>query len=158
MAAARKSIYITTPYFLPDSSMRKELVRAKKRGVTVKVIVPGKHGDHALTRSSGRSAYGDLLKADAEIYEYESSMIHAKVTIIDGIWSLVGSTNLDNRSFGINDEINLAVLNPQVAMRLTQDFEEDASHSRRVTLTDWEKRSPFERLFEWGGWVVERQQ
>jgi cardiolipin synthase A/B len=158
IAAARKSIYITTPYFLPDRSMRDELVRAKNRGVTVKVIVPGKHGDHAMTRSSGRSTYGDLLKAGADIYEYESSMIHAKITIIDGIWSVVGSTNLDNRSFGINDEINLAVLNSQVAMRLTQDFEDDVSHSRRVLLADWEKRSSFERVLEWVGWIVERQQ
>src|SRR5438094_1969261 len=140
IAAARKSIYITTPYFLPDRSMRAELVRAKKRGVTVKVIVPGKHGDHAMTRSSGRNTYGDLLKAGADIYEYESSMIHAKITIIDGVWSVVGSTNLDNRSFGINDEINLAVFNSQVAMRLTQDFEDDACHPRRVLLADWEKR------------------
>jgi cardiolipin synthase len=158
IASARKSIYITTPYFYPDQSMRDELVRAKKRGVTVKLIVPGKHDDHALTRSSGRSAYGDLLKNEAEIYEYESSMIHAKVTIVDGIWSVVGSTNLDSRSFGINDEINLAVLNPQVAERLTQDFDEDSSHSTRVTLADWEKRSLFERGLEWIGWVFERQQ
>jgi cardiolipin synthase len=158
IAAARKSIYITTPYFSPDDSMRNELVRAKKRGVTVKLIVPGKHNDHALTRSSGRSAYGDLLKVDSDIYEYESSMIHAKVTIIDGIWSVVGSTNLDSRSFGINDEVNLAVLNPQVAERLSQDFEEDASHSRKVTLAEWEKRSLFERLLEGISWVFERQQ
>jgi cardiolipin synthase A/B len=158
IAAARKSIYITTPYFLPDRSMREELVRAKKRGVTVRIIVPGKHDDHALTRSSGRSAYGDLLKAGAEIYEYESSMIHAKITIIDGVWSVVGSTNLDNRSFGINDEINLAMLNSQVATKLTQDFADDASHSKRVVLADWEKRSAFERVLEWVGWIVERQQ
>ena len=85
-------------------------------------------------------------------------MIHAKITIIDGVWSVVGSTNLDNRSFGINDEINLAVFNSQVAMRLTQDFEDDACHSRRVLLADWEKRSPFERVLEWVGWVLERQQ
>jgi cardiolipin synthase len=158
IASARKSIYITTPYFSPDHSMREELVRAKNRGVTVKLIVPGKHDDHALTRSSGRSAYGDLLKCEAEIYEYETSMIHAKVTVVDGIWSLVGLTNLDSRSFGINDEINLAVLNSQVAERLIQDFDEDASHSKRVTLADWEKRSLFERVLEWIGWVFERQQ
>jgi cardiolipin synthase len=158
IAAAQKSIYITTPYFLPDRSMQKELVRASKRGVAIHVIVPGKHSDHTLTRSSGRSAYGDLLKAGANIYEYESSMIHAKVTIVDGMWSVVGSTNLDNRSFGINDEINLAVLNSQVAQRLIRDFEEDVSHSRRVTLDEWEKRSVFERMLEWVGWVFERQQ
>jgi cardiolipin synthase len=158
IAAARKSIFITTPYFLPDHSMRQELVRAKRRGVAVKVIVPGKHGDHTLTRSSGRSAYGDLLNAGAEIYEYESAMIHAKITIIDGVWSVVGSTNLDNRSFGINDEVNLAVFDSGVAARLIQDFEDDAAHSKRVTLDDWQKRSMFERVLEWIGWVVERQQ
>ncbi len=158
IAAARKSIYITTPYFLPDRSMRSELVRAKERGVAVKVIVPGQHGDHALTRSSGRSAYGDLLKAGADIYEYEPSMIHAKITIVDGVWSVLGSTNLDNRSFGINDEINLAVLNPDVAMWLTRDFENDSSHSKRVTLEQWEKRGLFERLREGVGWVFEHQQ
>ncbi len=158
IAGAQKSIYITTPYFLPDRSMRNELVRAKQRGVAIHVVVPGKHGDHALTRSSGRSAYGDLLKAGADIYEYESSMIHAKITIIDGVWSVVGSTNLDNRSFGINDEINLAVRNSQVATTLTRDFEEDASHSKRVTLDEWHKRSVFERMLEWVGWIFERQQ
>jgi cardiolipin synthase len=158
IAAARKSIYITTPYFLPDRSMRDELMRAKKRGVELNIIVPGKHDDHALTRSSGRSAYGDLLKAGANIYEYESSMIHAKVTVIDGIWSVVGSTNLDNRSFGINDEINLAVFDSQVAARLTHDFQEDTSHSQRVTLQQWKKRSVFERVLEWVGWILERQQ
>ncbi|HZQ24237.1 MAG TPA: phospholipase D-like domain-containing protein [Terriglobales bacterium] len=158
IAAARKSIYITTPYFLPDRSMREELVRAKKRGVAIKIIVPGKHDDHALTRSSGRSAYGDLLKAGADIYEYEPSMIHAKITVVDGIWSVVGSTNLDNRSFGINDEINLAVMDAQVAAKLTQDFEDDASRSRTVTLQQWQKRSLWERGLELVGWVLERQQ
>jgi cardiolipin synthase len=158
IAAAQKSIYVTTPYFLPDQGMSDELVRARKRGVSVKIVVPGKHDDHALTRSSGRSAYGDLLKAGAEIYEYEPSMIHAKVTIVDGKWGVVGSTNLDNRSFGINDEINLAVLDPQVAQQLTQDFEQDASRSERVTLEQWERRSLYERILESIGWIIERQE
>ena len=138
--------------------MRNELVRARERGVSVVVIVPGKHNDHALTRSSGRSAYGDLLKAGAEIYEYEASMIHAKITVVDGLWSVVGSTNLDNRSFGINDEINVAIVNTDVAARLSQSFEEDRSHSKRVTLQDWENRSVSDRLLEGVGWIVERQQ
>ena len=158
IAAARKSIYMTTPYFLPDSSMRKELVRARQRGVTVKIVVPGKHGDHALTRSSGRSAYGDLLNAGAEIYEYEPSMIHAKIIIVDDVWSVVGSTNLDNRSFDINDEINLAILNPDVAVRLTKDFDDDIAKSRHVNLEEWKKRGIFERILEGLGWIIERQQ
>lgn len=158
IAGARKSIYITTPYFLPDRSMTDELVQAAQRGVSVNVIVPGKHDDHALTRSSGRSAYGRLLKAGANVYEYEPSMIHAKIAIFDGAWSVVGSTNLDNRSFGINDEVNVAVLDGQIADRLTRDFEEDTRQSRKVSLEDWKKRPLSERLLEMVGWVFEREQ
>lgn len=158
IAAARKSIYITTPYFLPDSSMRGELVRAKRRGVDLKIITPGRHDDHMLTRSSGRSAYGELLKAGGDIYEYEPSMIHAKIMIVDGVWSVVGSTNLDHRSFGINDEINVAIMNAEVATRLTRDFEDDVAHSRQIHLEQWQRRGPFERTLELIGWVFERQQ
>jgi cardiolipin synthase A/B len=158
LAASRKSIYITTPYFLPDRGMRDELVRAEERGVAVQVVVPGKRSDHALTRSSGRRAYGDLLRAGADIYEYEPSMIHAKIAIIDGTWSVVGSANIDNRSFGINDEVNLAALDSQVAATLTRNFQEDISHSRRVSLEEWQQRSVFERILGWVGWLVERQQ
>jgi cardiolipin synthase len=158
IAGARKSILITTPYFLPDKSMREELVRARRRGITVKVVVPGHHADHTMTRSSGRSVYGDLLKSGAEIYEYESSMIHAKITVVDGVWSVVGSTNLDNRSFGINDEINVAVLDPGVAATLTRDFENDASHGKQISLQEWNNRGLFERLLEYVGWIFEHQQ
>ena len=158
IGAAKKSIDITTPYFLPDRSIRDELVRAVKRGVSVRIIVPGKHSDHAVTRSSGRSAYGDLLRAGASIYEYDASMIHAKIMIVDRTWSVVGSTNMDSRSFGINDEVNVAVLDPQIASKLAEDFTDDLQHAAHVTLEDWEKRSILERAFEWVGWVIERQQ
>jgi cardiolipin synthase len=158
IAGARKSIYITTPYFLPDRSMMDELAHAQQRGVRVNVIVPGKHDDHALTRSSGRSSYGRLLKAGANVYEYEPSMIHAKIAIFDGAWSVVGSTNLDNRSFGINDEVNVAVLDPQIASRLTGDFEQDTGESKKVTLEEWQRRPLSERLMEMVGWIFEREQ
>lgn len=158
IAGARKSIYITTPYFLPDRSMMDELAHAQQRGVRVNVIVPGKHDDHALTRSSGRSSYGRLLKAGANVYEYEPSMIHAKIAIFDGAWSVVGSTNLDNRSFGINDEVNVAVLDPQIASRLTGDFEQDTGQSKKVTLEEWQRRPLSERLMEMVGWIFEREQ
>ena len=158
IAGARKSIYITTPYFLPDRSMTDDLVHAIQRGVRVSVIVPGKHDDHALTRSSGRSAYGKLLKAGATVYEYEPSMIHAKIAVFDDVWSVVGSTNLDNRSFGINDEVNVAVLDPEIASRLTRDFGQDAGESKKVTLEEWKKRPLSERLMEMVGWIFEREQ
>ncbi|HEX8184452.1 MAG TPA: phospholipase D-like domain-containing protein [Blastocatellia bacterium] len=159
VASARKSIYITTPYFLPDKSAREEVVRAiKERGVEVKIVTPGKHSDHLLTRTSSRRLYGDLLKAGAQIYEYKPAMIHAKVMIVDGIWSVVGSTNFDNRSFGLNDEVNLAGFDQGLAMRLQEDFARDMAESHAVTYDEWRRRSIFERAHEWLGWVLERQQ
>jgi cardiolipin synthase len=158
IAAARKSIYITTPYFVPDRSMRQEMLRAMHRGVSVKIIVPGKHTDHYLTRSTGRRVFGELLEAGANIYEYQASMIHAKIMIADDAWVVFGSTNLDNRSFGINDEVNVAALNTDLAGTLTQQFNSDISHSDEIELQNWRNRSLFERLLEWVGDIVARQQ
>lgn len=159
LASAQKSIHITTPYFLPDRSVRQELVRAiVERGVEVKIIVPGKHSDHLLTRRSSRRLFGDLLRAGAEIYEYEPAMIHAKTMIIDELWCVVGSTNFDNRSFGLNDEVNLAGRDRVFAARLAEDFARDMEASRAVSYEEWRHRSIFERMHEWVGWVLERQQ
>lgn len=159
LASAQKSISITTPYFLPDKSARDEMLRAiKERGVAVTIITPGKHSDHLLTRTSSRRLYGELLKAGAQIYEYEPTMIHAKVMIIDGLWSVVGSTNFDNRSFGLNDEVNLAAFDNKLARRLEADVARDIADSRQITYEEWGRRSLFERAHEWLGWVLERQQ
>jgi cardiolipin synthase A/B len=159
LASACKSIYITSPYFLPDRSARNEMIRAmKERAVEVKILTPGKHSDHLLTRTSSRRLYGELLRAGAKIYEYEPAMIHAKVMIIDGIWSVVGSTNFDNRSFGLNDEVNLAGFDTQLAHRLEEDFARDIAESKPISYDEWRRRSIFERAHEWLGWVLERQQ
>ncbi len=158
LASARRSISITTPYFLPDKSLMRELCQAVERGVKVQILVPGTRSDHMLTRSTSRGGYGELLKAGAEVYEYQPSMIHAKVLIVDELWAVVGSTNFDNRSFGINDEVNLAVRDPAVALRLAADNTDDLLQSHRVTLDDWRHRPVTERATELLGWVIERQQ
>ena len=159
LASAQKTIHITTPYFLPDASLSGELVRAiQERGVEVKIVVPGKHSDHMLTRSSSRHAYGKLLQAGARIFEYEPAMIHAKILLVDGIWSVVGSTNFDNRSFGLNDEVNLAVSDEFFARRLEQDFIRDLADSREISYEQWRRRPVLERAPELLGWVLERQQ
>jgi cardiolipin synthase len=158
IASAAHSIHITTPYFLPDRGARKALVDALRRGVDVKVIVPGKHSDHLLTRRSSRRIYGELLKHGAQIYEYRPSMLHAKTLVVDGLWSVVGSTNIDSRSFGLNDEMNIAALDEGLAGRLEHDFQADLADSRRVTYKKWSRRPIFERLHEWLGWILERQQ
>jgi len=159
LASARKSIYINTPYFLPDRSARDEMVRAiRERGVKITIITPGRHADHLLTRTSSKRLYGDLLKAGAQIFEYQPSMMHAKVMIVDDVWSVVGSTNFDNRSFGLNDEINVAAFDEQLAARLHRDFAMDLAESRAISYDEWKRRSLFERAHEWLGWVLERQQ
>jgi cardiolipin synthase len=158
IASAKKTIRINTPYFLPDNSLSNELVRAVERGVEVRVVVPGRKSDLWLTRSSSRRGYGKLLKAGARIWEYEPAMIHAKVMLIDGLWGVVGSTNCDYRSFGLNDEVNLAARDPEFAERLEQDFVADVAHSREITYDEWRKRNIFERAPELFGWVLERQQ
>jgi cardiolipin synthase len=159
IASACHSIHITTPYFLPDRSARQELIRAMKdRGVELTIIVPGTHSDHLLTRRSSRRLYGDLLKHGAQIYEYEPSMIHTKSLVVDSVWSVVGSTNFDSRSFGINDEVNLAALDDILARRLGEDFRSDLAKSRCITYEAWKQRPVTERANELLGWILERQQ
>ena len=158
VVSARRSIDVTTPYFLPDAGLSDELCRAVGRGVRVRILVPGQKSDHFLTRSTSRAGYGKLLKAGAEIYEYSPAMIHAKVMVVDSAWSVVGSTNFDNRSFGLNDEVNLAVSDPQLAARLESDMAEDLKQSSRVSLEEWTHRPVVQRAPELLGWLFERQQ
>jgi cardiolipin synthase len=159
LASAQKSILITTPYFLPDRSARAEMVRAiRERGVEIQIVVPGAKSDHAITRNSSRRLYGDLLDAGAKIYEYAPTMMHAKTLVVDGMWSIVGSTNFDNRSFGLNDEVNLAACDASLAVRITEDFERDRAESAPVSYEEWRRRSIFERVHELFGMLLERQQ
>lgn len=159
LASAKRSISITTPYFLPDKSLTRELCRAiEERGVKVRILVPGRKSDHLVTRSASRGGYGPLLKSGAEVYEYQPAMIHAKVMCIDGLWAVVGSTNFDNRSFGINDEVNLAVCDAAFSEHLEQDMSADLQESCRVSLDEWQGRSLIERAPELLGWIFERQQ
>ncbi len=159
LASAKQSISITTPYFLPDKSLSRELCRAiEERQVKIRILVPGHKSDHLLTRSTSRAAYGPLLKSGAEVYEYQPAMIHAKVLVVDNLWTVVGSTNFDNRSFGLNDEVNLAVRDASLAQRMESDFAHDLLESRRVTLDEWRHRPLFERAPELLGWIFERQQ
>src|ERR1051326_6402086 len=122
IATARRWIHITTPYFLPDRAARRTLIEALARGGEIKILVPGKQTDHPLTRRAGRRLYVSLLRDGAQIFEYQPSMLHTKSVVIDGLWSIVGSTNFDSRSFGINDEVNLAAFDEELAARLKKDF------------------------------------
>ena len=158
IASAKRNLAITTPYFVPDKTLKRELCRAIERGVKVQILVPGNKNNHFLVRTTSRGDYGELLKAGAELYEYQPSMIHAKILIVDELWAVVGSTNFDNRSFGINDEVNLAVRDIALAQRLGADFTADLEDSQRITFEDWRNRPLTERATELLGWVFERQQ
>jgi|HubBroStandDraft_1064217.scaffolds.fasta_scaffold01227_7 cardiolipin synthase A/B len=146
VASARQTIRIQTPYFVPDRSARRELVRAAQRGVSIEIIVPGSWNNHKATRLASRARYGDLLKAGIVIREYGISMIHAKILIVDEHVCVVGSTNWDNRSTSLNDEINLVVSSDALAARLGEDFAKDSSESRPVTYEEWRRRSALERM------------
>jgi len=149
LASAHQTIDITTPYFLPDKAARRAMIRAvRDRGVRVRVLTAGRRIDHPYVRHLSYSMEGSLLKNGVEIYEYEASMIHTKVMLVDRIWSVVGSTNFDHRSFGLNDEVNIAALDVQLAARLLQDFESDLEQSKRLTYEDWQKRSVVTRVLD----------
>lgn len=159
IAKSTRSVHITNPYFLPDKNLRRELTKAiRERGVEVTVLVPGTKSDHLLTRRSSRALYGDLLEAGARIFEYQPAMIHAKIALIDGVWAVVGSTNFDSRSFGLNDELNVAVIDSGVVQRLEQDFQNDLKSGRQVSYPEWKHRPFWEKAQEMLGWLLEKQQ
>jgi cardiolipin synthase len=158
LATARHSIDLCSPYFVPDLGIRRELIEAKARGVRIRVVTGGPYSDHGIVRRAGRRRYGTLLEAGIEISEYASHMLHAKVLIVDGRWCLLGSTNIDHRSFGLNDEVNLLVRSPELGAELGRRFEEDLSKSILQDLARWRLRTWGERILATLGRVIERHQ
>lgn len=132
--SARKTIRITSPYFLPDRSARRALVEAvQKRGVHVQILTAGPRIDHPVVRRMSHHSVRNMVQGGAEIFEYQPAMIHAKLMTVDGLWSVVGSTNFDHRSFALNDEVNLAALDANLAATIDGDFFDDLTQSRRLT-------------------------
>jgi cardiolipin synthase A/B len=148
LASARRSIRITNPYFVLDDAMRDVLLDRIRAGVTIDVIVP-EAIDHQVVRQASRATWGDLLRGGVRIYEYKPALLHAKTIVIDGVWATVGSTNLDNRSFALNDELNVVTYDRGVAERLDATFRDDLAYSEQVTYERWKRRGVKARLFEW---------
>lgn len=147
ITSARKSVLITNSYFIPDERMTEALLKAAARGVRVIVLVPGKI-DHKITYRASRSNYGPMLLGGIEIFEYQAALMHAKTMVVDSIWATVGSTNLDNRSFALNEELNLTVYDTAVARRMEEIFHEDLKYAKKITYEEWSSRSLAERFFE----------
>ena len=147
-AAAEKRIWITNAYCTPSDDQVELLVKAVRRGVDVRIILPGQHNDQPLTKSAGRAAYGRLLEGGVKIFEYQPTMIHTKGMVIDGMFSLFGSSNFDPRSSEINEELDLAIYDREFGNRMEAMFESDLKRSRQYTLEQFKNRSLWERLTE----------
>jgi len=148
ISAATKRLWLSNSYFLPDRDASALLVEAARRGVDVHILVPGKVNDVPATKAGGRSSFGDLLSGGVKISEYQPTMFHPKTMVVDGIFATIGSTNFDNRSFRLNDEINLAVYDREIGRRLEEIFEKDLIRSRPYSLEQWRARPLKERLTE----------
>ena len=148
IACAGRSVRIANAYFVPDDLSVETLVAARRRGASVQIIVPGAIIDAEVTRKASKSRWGPLLEAGVEIHEFQPTMYHCKVMIIDEMWVSVGSTNFDSRSFRLNDEANLNVLDREFAGRQVAVFAADLALSRRVTLQQWKKRPLGEKAME----------
>ena len=146
--AAAKSIHLSSAYFVPDELTREALIAAARRGVRVQIITPGKHMDAETVRKASRAQWGDLLQSGIEISEYQPTMYHCKVLVVDGLWISVGSTNFDNRSFALNDEANLNILDPAFAARQIAIFEQDRAHATPITFAQWQQRPLTEKVVE----------
>jgi cardiolipin synthase len=148
IASARRSLDITTPYFVPDESSEWSLKQAVTRGVKIRILVEGDITDAMPVKYASRNVYDRLLSMGIEIYEYQPTMMHTKVVVVDGAWSMFGSANFDNRSLELNDELNVAVSDRDLARRLLDDFEQDLRVSSRLDLARWRQRSLLDRSRE----------
>ena len=157
ITSAAQSIQLSASYFVPDTVAVNSLIAAAARGVKVQIILPGEHLDWAIVRHASRATWGRLLRAGVEIYEYQPSMYHVKIMIVDGLWVSVGSTNIDARSFAINDEANLNIYDARFAQRQTEVFRQDLGDSRRVTLTEWESRPFSDKALDFGAALLSSQ-
>lgn len=147
-SSAVKTIDLSASYFVPDDLTLQVLAAARKRGVRVRIITPGEDIDTEIVRKASRASWGELLAEGVEIHEYQPTMFHCKTLIVDGLLVSVGSTNIDTRSFRLNDEANLNVYDTAFASELTQVFERDLQRAKRITLADWRNRPLLEKIAE----------
>lgn len=156
ISGARKTLYISNSYFVPDDDFRDLLISAAKRGVDVRVLTAGDRSDVKTTLYAGRARYPELLTGGVRVYEYQPTMMHAKTFVVDGVWSTVGSLNFDNRSLVFNNESNIVALNEQVGASLDSLFMSDLAYAKEIKLAEFEQRSWFEQLIEWGASTLQR--
>jgi cardiolipin synthase len=156
IASARKTLYVTNSYFVPDDDFRKLLIDARKRGVDVRILTVSDNTDVKTTLWAGRSRYEQLLKGGLRIYEYQPSMMHSKTFIVDGKWGSIGSMNFDNRSLAFNNESNLVFLDSDVGAQMNATFFDDLSRSKEIILSEFVKRPWYRKVLEDGAALLSR--
>jgi cardiolipin synthase len=149
LAAARHRVDIESPYLITDESSKWSILEARQRGVEVRLLVEGDKTDAKAVKYAGRADYDDLLQEGVQIAEYQPTMMHAKAIVVDDLLSIVGSSNFDNRSLELNDELNVAVFDRGLATRLRADFERDLTQSKKLTLEQWRSRPVPEKVRDW---------
>lgn len=157
ISAATKSIVICTPYFVPDDFLLRTLLETRARGVEIEIQTTGKNTDSRLVQGVSRIIWGDLLAAGVRFYQFDPTLYHTKLLVVDGEFASVGSTNFDNRSFLHNDENNVNVLDQAFAEQMLAQYERDKERSREVTYAEWLKRPLRERVLEWWAMLFESQ-
>lgn len=156
--AAKKSITVQNPYFLPDPDARKALLDAVKRGVAVRIMIPAVEAtDAPIVQHASHHHYGTLLKGGVKLYDYEKTLLHQKVITVDGCWASVGSTNFDDRSFEVNDEVSLVVYDEGIARELEETFDRDLKHAREVHFDQWKKRPVLHKMRDFASFLFNEQ-
>ncbi|MGH9266149.1 MAG: phospholipase D-like domain-containing protein, partial [Acidimicrobiales bacterium] len=150
IAGARERLWITTAYFAPDQALLAALCQAAARGVDVRILVNGPNVDKEVVRETGQGHYGHLMEAGVRIFEYQQTMLHAKVMIADS-WANLGSSNLEHRSLGLDDELIVAFSDPVVVEELAEHFHDDLKVSVEFDLDRWKRRSLAKRAREAAG-------
>jgi cardiolipin synthase len=155
--AARQSVYLAAPYFIPDKHLQQALVTKARAGVDVRLLLPGHHTDNWITRASAQARYQELLEAGAKIYEYQPTFMHAKYAVIDGQWSVIGSPNLNSRSRQLDEENALGIFDQSFGSRLQTIYFKDVERSRQMNLEEWRRRNPLQKLFETVSRILDQQ-
>jgi cardiolipin synthase len=150
---AESSVWITAAYFVPTHQEKRDLMRAARRGVDVRLLLPS-HSDSSPALQVQHSHYSELLEAGVKIYERHEGILHSKTMVVDGVWSITGSSNFDQRSVLFNDEVDAVVLGKDTGAQLTSVFEKDISQAEAIDLATWRKRSLLTKMREqfWRLW------
>jgi cardiolipin synthase len=157
IATARKRLIIQNPYFIPDSQMVRLLANAVRRGVDVRLMVPGPVTDSSVVRHAGHRQFEELLRDGIKIYEFQRTLSHQKVMIVDGLWVHVGSTNFDDRSLDINDEASVGLIDPAVAAELEAAFARDLRDCKRLDAESWSRRPLWHKLIDGVSYLLNEQ-